>query len=400
MYSKTRESLPTPYYLFREDLFAENIKRLYDAFRALYPEYKVAYSFKTNYTPYICRLAKDAGCYAEVVSDMEYALARKLGYANAEIIYNGPFKGEMLEEHLLGGGIVNIDNPEECERICRLAGNNPTAQFKIGLRINLDLGAGFISRFGMEDGGEDLQRCLAAIDSCDNLKVTGLHCHIKAPRDPESWRRRAELMIAAADKYIKGVPEYLSLGSGMVPGLYKQFTGEEDAFCPDYADFAKELFVPIIERYPSGKRPVIFTEPGRALITRFISFFCKVDNIKTVRGRKMATTDGSFHNVGEMISLAHIPAKIHHQGEGQHYDAIDIMGYTCLEDDVIFPSYSGNLAVGDIVEFRNAGGYSIVYKPPFICPQCAMYSMREDGSLTKIMREETFDDVFGKFLLP
>ena len=104
--------------------------------------------------------------------------------------------------------------------------------------------------------------------------------------------------------------------------------------------------------------------------------------------------------VGEMISLAHIPAKIHHKGERQHYDAIDIMGYTCLEDDVIFPSYSGNLAVGDIVEFRNAGGYSIVYKPPFICPQCAMYSMREDDSLTKIMREETFDDVFGKFLMP
>lgn len=39
-------------------------------------------------------------------------------------------------------------------------------------------------------------------------------------------------------------------------------------------------------------------------------------------------------------------------------------------------------------------------KNTFICPQWAMYSMREDGSLTKIMREETFDDVFGKFLMP
>ena len=32
-------------------------------------------------------------------------------------------------------------------------------------------------------------------------------------------------------------------------------------------------------------------------------------------------------------------------GEGQHYDAIDIMGYTCLEDGVIFPSYSGNQSI-------------------------------------------------------
>ena len=74
------------------------------------------------------------------------------------------------------------------------------------------------------------------------------------------------------------------------------------------------------------------------------------------------------------------------------------MGFTCLEQDVMFSSYEGTLAVGDLIEFRNVGGYSIVHKPQFINTQCAMYALKQDGSVKTIMREETFDDVFGKFI--
>ena len=391
------ESLQTPYYLFEENLFVHNIDRFCSVFRSVYPEFNLAYSFKTNYTPYICRLAKDAGCFAEVVSDMEYTLACRLGFENRKIIYNGPYKGRLLEEHLLKGGIVNIDNYEECKRICAFAKQHPEREFRIGLRINMDLGAGFISRFGLEDGGEDLRDCVDAIEACDNLRVVGLHCHIKAPRDPESWRRRSELMIAAADKYVEGVPEYINLGSGFLPGRLDQTAEDVEDYCPDYADYAKEIFAPFLGRYPEGRRPVVFIEPGRSLITRYIRFFARVDNIKTIRGRTLATTDGSFHNVGEICSLARIPIIVHHLSAGDYYQSIDIMGYTCLEQDVMSPSYSGRLAVGDLLEFRNVGAYSLVYKPPFICPQCKMFALRPDGSLEMIMREETFEDVFSKF---
>ena len=395
--AKFAKDYGTPFYLFDETGFLANIHDLSACFRSFWPEYTPAYSFKTNYTPYICRLAKAAGCYAEVVSDMEYTLAKKLGYTDGDIIYNGPFKGELLDEHFLAGGICNIDSYEETLRICRLANSAPERNFRCGIRINLDLGAGFISRFGMAEDSTDLQKSLDAIRKCPNLKLSGLHCHIKAPRDPESWKRRAEIMISAADRYIDGVPEFISLGSGMVPGRYDQGPEAPECFKPSYKDFAEALFQPFLSRYGKGPRPRIFTEPGRALITRYVSLVSKVDNIKEVRGRHIATLDACFYNLGEMSSMTRVPLNIRHCSQGEYYESIDLMGYTCLEQDVLLPSYAGRLAVGDLVEFGNAGAYSIVYKPPFMTPQCAMYAICRDGSIKTIMREESFDDIFAKF---
>lgn len=58
-----------------------------------YDNYIPGYSYKTNYAPHICKLVKSLGGYAEVVSDMELYVAKKIGYENSEIIYNGPCKG-------------------------------------------------------------------------------------------------------------------------------------------------------------------------------------------------------------------------------------------------------------------------------------------------------------------
>ena len=48
----------TPQYVFQEAAFVENYRRFESCFQRLYPNYRVSYSFKTNYTPYVCRLVK------------------------------------------------------------------------------------------------------------------------------------------------------------------------------------------------------------------------------------------------------------------------------------------------------------------------------------------------------
>ena len=64
------------YYVFKEKDFIDNYKSFFDTFRKYYSNYQIAYSYKTNYTPYICKLVKELGGYAEVVSKMEYDLAK------------------------------------------------------------------------------------------------------------------------------------------------------------------------------------------------------------------------------------------------------------------------------------------------------------------------------------
>ena len=92
-------------YIFNQDEFEENYKELESTFQKVYPNYHICYSYKTNYTPAICKCVKDLNGYAEVVSDMEYRLALKIGYIPQRIIFNGPVKGEYLEKHILEGGI-------------------------------------------------------------------------------------------------------------------------------------------------------------------------------------------------------------------------------------------------------------------------------------------------------
>ena len=58
----------SPLYVFDEVDFTENYRRFEKTFQNVYPEYCVSYSYKTNYTPYICKLINQLGGYAEVVS--------------------------------------------------------------------------------------------------------------------------------------------------------------------------------------------------------------------------------------------------------------------------------------------------------------------------------------------
>lgn len=390
----------TPFYIFDEKGFIDNYRLLEDTFKEVYPNYQVCYSYKTNYTPFVCDLVKRLGGLAEVVSDMEYSLAKKLGYANSQIVYNGPSKGECMYEHLLAGGIINIDSLDEAKRIVLFCNQYPNKDFTVGIRVNMDLGGDFISRFGLEPGSEDMKQTVSLLKSQDNVKIIGLHCHISRSRGVDAWAKRAEIMLNAADEIIDGVPEYISLGSGMFADmtdyLRNQFGGDA---VPTYKDYCNACIQPIADHYESAeKKPMLYTEPGTTVVARYLSFVSKVLSIKQIRGRWIANMDGDYHNLGEICTMKKLPTHVISCGKhSKSYDKIDIMGFTCLEQDIMVPEWEGELSEGDIMVFDNVGGYSIVSKPQFIKPQSAMYAKRLDGSVEMIMRAETFDDVFGKF---
>lgn len=369
--------------------------------RKVYPNYHVAYSYKTNYTPYICGLVKNLGGYAEVVSDMELTLAKKLGYNNPTIIYNGPEKGILLEDHLLEGGIVNIDNISEATRISEFASQHTDKTFKVGLRINMKLDNAFISRFGMTPFGEEIENAVRILRQQTNIKIVGLHCHISRHRGLEAWAQRAEIMINAADKYIDGIPEYISLGSGMFADMDDRLKEQFGTSVPDYDDYARVTMTPFLRRYGTlsiEKQPIVFTEPGTTVVARYIDFITTVRNIKTIDSRTIAIVDGSYENIGEICGLKKLPVtNLGGSESSESFDSIDITGYTCLEQDVLVGGYSGNIGKNDRIAIENVGAYSIVSKPQFIHPNCPMYAIDENGNIIEIMRAETFDDIFSKF---
>ena len=81
----------------------------------------------------------------------------------------------------------------------------------------------------------------------------------------------------------------------------------------------------------------------------------------------------------------------------EYYKNLDFVGYTCLEQDVIYAGYNGKLAIDDKVEICNVGGYSIVDKPPFIHPDIPIYMLLKDN-VTCIKREQTLEDIFAPYM--
>lgn len=385
-----------PLYVFNQEEFVQNYRELESVFKSIYPKYRICYSYKTNYTPAICSLVKELGGYAEVVSDMEYELARRLGYKPNKIVYNGPSKGTVLEEHLLSGGINNIDRIEEAVKICEIADKHPNTPIHTGIRVNFDIDAGYTSRFGV-----DIDKVGQILDMLSNhgVKVNGLHCHMSRARGLESWSLRAKTMLDLVNKYELSDIDYISLGSGMNghmdPELKAQFpvvsTYEE------YGDTVVKQFAAYYEG--NINKPILFTEPGTTLVSKYVDFLARVEGIKEIRGKRFVLCNCSFHNLGETCQMKNIPIRVFPCGAiQQDVEDANFVGYTCLEQDVLYRGYTGKIAVGDYVEFGNIGGYSLVDKPPFIQPNCAMISL--NGTETKLIkRKETCDDIFNTFIL-
>lgn len=90
------------------------------------------------------------------------------------------------------------------------------------------------------------------------------------------------------------------------------------------------------------------------------------------------------------------PMEVVHMGEGKEYKGIDLVGFTCIEGDVLYKNYTGELAVGDAIVISNCGSYSLVMKPPFILPNFPVLDICGD-EVEVVKRTETFDDIFHTF---
>lgn len=396
----------SPLYVFHEKEFEENYLNLLNTFRAIYPKYNIAYSYKTNYTPKICLLVKKLGGLAEVVSDMEYRLAKKLGYENKKIVYNGPVKGEGLFEHLLCGGVVNIDNLDEMKSIVSFAKDNPQSQMRLAFRVNIDIGQGFISRFGLDAYEEEKEECELDVafkmaKAEHNINVVGIHCHVGRSRGIEAWENRVRIMLKLVDRYFEEIPEFIDLGSGMnsvmEPELASQFSGHIPSFL-EYAEVVAKAMNKKYGHLPLEKQPILYTEPGTTVVSGNMSFVGTVKSIKKVKGKTYITFDCSGTNMGDICHLKNLPISVYYNGgELKKCEDASFVGYTCLEHDHMYEGFSGELAVGDVVQFRNVGSYSNVFKPPFILPNCAMVQLNKDGSSQCIKRRETIDDIFNTY---
>jgi diaminopimelate decarboxylase len=393
----------SPFYLFDREAFSGNFLDFQGAFRRRYPQVIVSYSYKTNYIPYVCALAKSLGAYAEVVSRLELDLALRLGYRPEQIIFNGPLKKDEDIAFALGSGsIVNLDNLREVEQACKCVCSHDRP-LMAGLRVNIAL-VDEAGRSDIQEGRETgrfgfapeaLPAAVAQLQGA-GIRVHSLHGHTSSSsRAPWVYRKIANTLAEAAEAYCPETIEYLNVGGGMygrpVPAM-----GLSDI--PDYDDYAEAICGELQKRrWFRERRPWLVLEPGMALVADTLSFITQVFEIKHLGGHRLAVVDGSIFNIKPTMHRKNHPFSIIADGIRTGCAPYHVAGATCMEKDLLLSDIeAAEIRRDDFIRIDNVGAYTLVMTPPFILPAPPVL-VREGSSYRRIRQRQSFDDFFGTF---
>lgn len=387
------------FYLLFPDTLKQNYRSFMGGLQKDYPNSILAYSYKTNYTPYICELLHGLGAWAEVVSDMEYAFALKMGISPDKIIVNGPVHTPGFMKQLLeNGSVLNIDGWYMLTYLKEICLENPEKQYKTGIRFNFKIADGPDSRFGFQANRESLIGLKTELAGIPNLTVFSLHCHFStSKRSLDSFAGRLDLLIDIYENYFADSPiEIINTGGGFFSNMPESLRVQFEGKVPALEEYAHILGQKVKQRLSkTGIRFVI--EPGTAIAADSMQFVTKVVDIKNLWGKQYLVIDGSVHNVKPTMNPKNIPFEIPFS-ESMVHETFDIAGYTCMETDIINRNIQTRAEIRDLILFHNVGGYTNVFKPPFIQTHPPIYAV-ESGNFRLIKRKESPEDILNTYII-
>lgn len=392
------EKYGSPFYIMDPEKHRNNINGFINAFKKKYDKVIAGYSFKTNYVPALCNIAKEEGCFAEVVSDMEYDLAVKLGFD--KIVFNGPIKREpVLYDAIERGAVINLDTEYEVNSVCRYKKLNPEKEIKVGLRININLtdengnstiqcGLRF-GRFGFPDEiiGENIEKLRNA-----GIKIISLHGHTStSDRAVLNYKIITQHMLAVCEKYQLNDLQYFDIGGGYFGAAPEgmDLTGR-----PKYEDYADcVLGEALVNKWFVNQNPFIVIEPGSSVVANVFTYYTKVYQNKKVGKVNFVMVDGSVFDVKPTMHANNLPHEVYRANENTETYICDVVGSTCMEKDVMLKEVEmPKMEAGDYIQFRGVGAYTICMTPTFI-NYLEPILMAEDGGYTEVRRRQNIEDI-------
>jgi diaminopimelate decarboxylase len=396
----------SPLFVFSEKTLRERIAEFRDAFQDRYPRVRFAWSYKTNYLDAVCAILHQEGWDAEVVSELEYAMARRLGVPGNKIICNGAYKPRSwCERASHEGAYVQIDHFDEIDTLASVV-RSRSRPLPVALRVNVRVEAiaNHWERFGFSlENGEALDAAFRVLE-VPKLRLTGLHCHVGTFITlPGIYRMAAQKLasLAAQVEPLLDTPiRFMNLGGGM-PSDNTLVTPYGAAATPPLEEFAEAICSALREAFADRKElPELILESGRALVDSSGSL------VATVAGtRRLASGErGLVLDAGlNVLYTAHWYA--HGVFSAQAVEGAEepttLHGPLCMNIDTLRRSAMlPPLEAGDRVIFRPVGAYNVTQWMQFSQPRPAVVLVGADGEVSLIRRAETIDDVKGPECLP
>lgn len=360
----------TPFYVADQKLIGRRVQKLKNVLTKSWGEYKIAYSFKTNYEAAKLDVFKENGLYAEVVSGKEYRKAKKIGYKSSDIIFNGPLKtNKDLKKAINNSVFIFVDNFEELSRIIYIV-NILKKEYSLGVRLkaeNVWIGE---SRFGFSINNGDAAKAVKKIEKNPYLLLTGFHMHIGTDIDKkapyiESSKSMASFIKNNVANY-KSRIKILDFGGGFPANGLPPFN--KPRWNPMSVDVYVRAIAGELNKIFNGKLPTLILEPGRYLVDDAVIFITKIININHSNKIQVLTVDATL----TMLPLVHYRPQIVKlltknlvERKGELFYS-KVYGASCREDDLLYEKRLPKTQIGDLLVYYVTGAYSKNMSSEFI----------------------------------
>ena len=386
--------MKTPYYVIHKEALDENFEKLKIALEKYWDNYIIGYSYKTNSLPWIVKHFNRLGCYAEVVSEDEYNLAKLIGVNRNRLIYNGPIKTrETFLEAIANGCIVNIDSQREINWLENIQSDNKS----VGIRVNFDIERMCPGQSQCADEGGRFGFCLEngafskALDELQqrNVRIAGLHLHTSSKsRGLDIYRAIAEMACRVQEEFKLNL-DYIDVGGGFFGGLPEK---------PQFEDYAS-LIAGILCTHFDKNRTKLILEPGMSVIGAPVSYVTTVIDVKDTEHNRFVVTDGSRTSIDPLMSKSSYFHSYDRNANPEIVPKQVICGYTCMEHDRLFEAvYEPALEPGDKIVYEKVGAYTMCLTPLFINYFPDVY-VESGGEYTKVRAAWKAEDYIMKSVI-
>ncbi|MBI2000821.1 MAG: hypothetical protein HYS69_06530 [candidate division NC10 bacterium] len=418
----------TPLHVVDEALLRQRARALREAFEDQYPDVELFYALKCNAVAEVVRSIFDEGLGAEVMSEFELWLARRLRMPASRIVLNGPNKSDRLLRRAIteGIGAVVVDSISELARLDVIA-NECHAEVQVLLRVNPDFvprgmnsasatGSRKGSVFGLDLRTGELSRTLGELRRSKILRYAGLHAHIGTGiRHPEDYARAFE-RIAPAFLQARAAgleTRIFDFGGGFGVATSKEFNTPELlayqgwgrlprlevtplAFAPHVCEPMKDFFQR--EALPF---PKLYLEPGRVIASSPQVLLLTVGTVKDRRGvGKWVLTDGGAGTCAFPLYYEYHEVVLASDVTALPQEDVALVGPVCFSSNWIYRRKKMPvLKPGDVIAVMDSGAYFLALEANFGFPRTPVV-MVSDGHDRIVRRRETWEemasrDVFG-----
>ncbi|MBL4692592.1 MAG: hypothetical protein JKY92_04610 [Magnetovibrio sp.] len=393
----------SPLFILSEKMLRAQYRSFRDTFTAPGIDTIIGYSYKTNYLKAVCSILHEEGAWAEVVSGMEYALARSLGVPGEQIIFNGPYKmADELKRAVVDGALINVDGFDELKALSNIA-NELRLKARIGLRINFKHGRQPWTKFGFNvETGQALTALKYVAKHQSQLTLEALHNHSGTFQvNPKIYGQAASVLtkVAKQARNLGLSPSIIDLGGGYPSG--NQLKPDFDVQGGSHFEgkplnrFAEEIMSKAnLAKKVLGGRPTVIFEPGRSIVDSAMQLVCSVVALKDIPDHgPAAVVDAGVNILPTAYWYDHNIQVVNDNPEGD-LKPISLYGPLCMQIDVLRERIlMPPLDVGSQLLVSNVGAYCLTQSMQFIQPRPAVVLLGSNGPEI-VRRRETWEDVF------